>query len=393
MILHTKPVNRIKKQMSLEIFHADKIVSIWLKQVLSIIFLISTFFALIQGFFKESFIFFACCLLWIITIKLDAKNFKKIYIWTFCNYLIQSFLLIHLYFHAENLKEFTVFWLVVLVISSLFILDFIWGLVFVLSYTSLIVLTALFEINFVDSFETYHSPAMQTRMPFVFICFMMLSCFLAYDIRHFIQKKENYRLVLKDTIISEEMKMQEMNINVVLALVEALAKKLPRNKTHCENVGKLNKSIALQLGLDREEATNMYYAGLLHDIGKIGYPDAFWDHKSDLSPEEYESFKNHTVQGGIILKDLQLMSGLADASMHHHEHMDGSGYPGGLVGEEIPLVARITAVSNKIDNKIHAGLDVESIVAYLEEHQGIYYDPEIVEVASNVLRYSNIFKL
>ena len=107
----------------------------------------------------------------------------------------------------------------------------------------------------------------------------------------------------------------------------------------------------------------------------------------------YENFKNHTVQGGIILKDLQMMNGLADASMYHHERMDGKGYPAGLAGEEIPLVARITSVSNKIDNKIHEGLNVDEIVAYLEINSGSKFDPEVVEVATNVLRYSNVFKI
>ena len=395
MIFNSNPVSKTKNKMSLEIFHADKIVSIWLKQVLFIIFIISTIFMLFQGFFVESAIFLFCTFLWFVTIKFDAKNSKITYTWTICNYIIQTCFLFYLYFHAINLKEFTVLWLLILVISSLYILGFIWGLLFVILYTILIVSTMLVNINIVSDFDKFYSAGMQTRLPFIFIAFILLSCFLSYDIRHFIQNKENYRLVLKDTIISEEMKMHEMNINVVLALVEALSKKLPRNKLHSENVGKLNKSIALQLGLNAEEATNMYYAGLLHDIGKIAYPDSFWDHttQNTLNPEDYENYKNHTVQGEIILKDLQMMNGLADASMYHHERMDGKGYPVGLAGEEIPLVARITSVSNKIDNKIHEGLNVEEIVAYLEINAGSKFDAEVVEVATNVLRYSNVFKM
>ena len=173
MIFNSKTKKKNKNKMSLEIFHADKIVSIWLKQVLIIIFIISSIFTLFQGFYVESAIFILCTLLWLVTIKFDAQNSKITYTWTICNYIIQTCFLFYLYFHAINLKEFTVLWLLILVISSLYILDFIWGFIFAILYTLLIVSTMLFNINIVSDFDRFYSSGMQTRLPFIFIAFIL----------------------------------------------------------------------------------------------------------------------------------------------------------------------------------------------------------------------------
>ena len=124
---------------------------------------------------------------------------------------------------------------------------------------------------------------------------------------------------------------------------------------------------------------------LLHDIGKIGIPDAILNKPSRLTDEEFEIMKTHTVMGANILKDVTLVKNVAEGAKYHHERYDGKGYPAGLAGEEIPLVARIICVCDAFDamssTRIYrAQLEDDKIIEQLESNKGKQFDPEIVDV-------------
>src|SRR5207247_9756510 len=107
--------------------------------------------------------------------------------------------------------------------------------------------------------------------------------------------------------------------------------------------------LARRLGLERDARSDIYLSGLLHDVGKIGIRDSVLRKVDKLTPEEYEHIKQHVTIGYTILADLKPIQNLLPGVLYHHERWDGKGYPDGLAGEAIPLLARILAVADAYD--------------------------------------------
>lgn len=118
---------------------------------------------------------------------------------------------------------------------------------------------------------------------------------------------------------------------------------------HSERVAGYAMSIGQRYGLSPEEVEDLYYAGLLHDIGKIGVPDNILNKPARLTDEEYEVVKRHPRVGGGILQDFTTIDHIAESAKYHHERYDGNGYGEGLKGENIPLFARIICVADAFD--------------------------------------------
>lgn len=132
------------------------------------------------------------------------------------------------------------------------------------------------------------------------------------------------------------------------------------------------------------------YAAHLHDIGKIGIPDMLLNKPARLTPEEYSVIKEHTVIGAEILKNISLIPHVAEVARSHHEHYDGTGYPDGLAGENIPLSARIVAIADCYDamnsKRIYRNaLPPEKIFKEIENNRGIQFDPELTDIFLNLL--------
>ena len=141
--------------------------------------------------------------------------------------------------------------------------------------------------------------------------------------------------------------------------------------------------VAVELGLDAVHQRNVEVACLLHDLGKIGIPDAVLRKERALTDDEREQMRRHPEFGWAILR---LFPGFELAglfALHHHEHFDGSGYPGGLEGDDIPLGARIVAVVDAFDAMVsdrcyRKGLPLDEAIARLEAGAGTQFDPRIV---------------
>ncbi len=128
----------------------------------------------------------------------------------------------------------------------------------------------------------------------------------------------------------------------------------------------------------------MYLSGLLHDIGKIGIDDNVLRKPDRLTPEEFEHIKTHTVIGHRILRDLKQLDQVLPVVLHHHEQWDGNGYPAGLAGEEIPLLARIVAVADSFDamasdRPYRKGMSLEKLNSILISGAGQQWDARVVE--------------
>ena len=154
---------------------------------------------------------------------------------------------------------------------------------------------------------------------------------------------------------------------------------------HSIRVGFYTKKIAERMDFDEDELDNIYYIALLHDVGKINISDAILNKPGKLDDEERDIIKTHTTNGAQILKDFSSVPNIVEGARYHHERYDGKGYPEGLSGEQIPLVARIIGVADAFDAMnsdrcYRKAYPMEKIVNELKEGAGKQFDPEVVKV-------------
>ncbi len=169
------------------------------------------------------------------------------------------------------------------------------------------------------------------------------------------------------------------------ALVNAIDAKDTYTQGHSARVAKYARRIAEESGRDREECEEIYYAGLLHDVGKIGIPDEIINKTGKLTPEEYDIIKQHSIIGYQILSQISEYPFLCDGARYHHEHYDGNGYPDGLKGHEIPELARILSVADAYDamtsrRSYRDPLPQEEVRDELIRCAGTQFDPRYAKI-------------
>jgi len=179
-------------------------------------------------------------------------------------------------------------------------------------------------------------------------------------------------------------------VKVVRAMVSAVDAKDPYTCGHSERVALVGRLLGQRLRLGEEECERLYLAGLLHDLGKLGVPDAVLSKPGPLTNEEFNEIRPHPERGWAILHDLQQLEFLIPGILHHHERYDGGGYPDGLAGEEIPLPARILAVADSYDamasdRPYRKGMPQEKVAAILHAGAGKQWDPRVVEAFLNAM--------
>jgi ribonuclease P protein subunit RPR2 len=177
----------------------------------------------------------------------------------------------------------------------------------------------------------------------------------------------------------------------LLGLANALEAKDPCTRGHSERVGAWGGRIATALGLSAEETDTITQAGLLHDIGKIGVPEAVLRKRGPLDADEWALMRNHPIVGAQIVAPFEFFAGGALVIRHHHERWDGSGYPDGLVGSAIPIGARVVAVADVFDaltsdRPYRCALPRDTVLAYLAEEAGRSLDAEVVAVMLGLVR-------
>ncbi|MHB1538412.1 MAG: bifunctional diguanylate cyclase/phosphohydrolase [Solirubrobacteraceae bacterium] len=181
----------------------------------------------------------------------------------------------------------------------------------------------------------------------------------------------------------------ERFLAVVLDLAEAVDVRFSGSARHSETVGRYAELTACELGLSEREIGRVRLAGLLHDIGKVGVPDAILQKRGALTEEEFEAIRRHPGLGAQIL-DQSSLADIRDWVGAHHERPDGRGYPRGLRGEAIPLQARILAVADAYeamtsDRAYRAAMDPAAARAELQRHAGTQFDERVVDALADVL--------
>jgi HD-GYP domain-containing protein (c-di-GMP phosphodiesterase class II) len=176
----------------------------------------------------------------------------------------------------------------------------------------------------------------------------------------------------------------ELLAGVVRALTSAIDAKDPYTCGHSDRVARVSVRLGQDLGLDNEALKTLYLSGLLHDIGKIGIDENILRKPGRLTPAEYEHIKTHPEIGYNILIDLKRLAPVLPGVRHHHEAWDGTGYPVGLSGENIPFIARIMAVADAFDamgsdRPYRKGMADQKLDAILREGAGTQWDPQVIE--------------
>lgn len=169
-------------------------------------------------------------------------------------------------------------------------------------------------------------------------------------------------------------------------------------KGHSVRVAGYSREIARRLGMSEEEQERVYYIALLHDIGKIGIPDAILNKPEELEEAEYKIMRRHTSIGGDILKDFTALPDIDQGAVSHHERFDGKGYPAGLKGSEIPLVARIICAADTYDamstkRAYRSPRSREYILSEFKKYSGRQFDPQIAQIIIAIVKEGFTFEM
>ena len=192
---------------------------------------------------------------------------------------------------------------------------------------------------------------------------------------------ENYRLNLD---------VERTYLETIMALALAVEAKDPYSAGHSKRVGFYATQIGEQMNLDPEMLRVLNDAGVLHDIGKIGIKDEILLKPKPLTPDEQKIMQQHPLIGEAIVKPVRSLAKVVALVRYHHERFDGSGYPSGLKGDQIPLGARILAVADTYDSLItdrpyRKRLSVEEALVELKRNAGFQHDPAVIEAFLRVV--------
>ena len=190
-------------------------------------------------------------------------------------------------------------------------------------------------------------------------------------------------------------KQIEMGNETILSIARTVDAKDSNTSQHSFRVSEYSVAIARRLNFSEEKCENLRKMALLHDIGKIGIPDAILNKPAKLTDEEYEIMKSHVIRGGEILKDFTMIENVQVGALYHHEKYDGTGYCHGLKGEEIPLEARIIGIADAFDamtaNRVYRKqLDINFVISELKRCSGTQFDPKLVEIMLSLIEDGTI---
>lgn len=216
-----------------------------------------------------------------------------------------------------------------------------------------------------------------------------------YELREAKRRYENHleELVAQRTAELDQtlVSLEDAYRSTLKALTAALETRDAETHGHSERVVTFSLRLGRELGLSKEQLKSLEFGSLLHDIGKIGVPDAILRKPAKLNEEEWMRMREHPLHGQQILRDIEFLRGAARVVAQHHEKWDGSGYPLGLRGEEIDLNARIFAVADAFDAMIsdrvyRRGRTYEAAAEELNKWAGSQFDPRVVEAFHHIPR-------
>lgn len=237
-------------------------------------------------------------------------------------------------------------------------------------YLSLVILaTRFFRLS--KGLIDFHG----TSLPAIFITLVaFVSVILIYQRNEKIQKIQE----------KSRNELEEFSKSIIGAFANCIDGKDSYTNGHSQRVAKYTKLLAQKLGESPETIVQYYNIALLHDIGKIGIPEAILTKSGKLTDEEFKIMKSHAQKGYEILKNVKIHENISSGAHYHHERFDGKGYPDGLSGYSIPWVARIISVADAFDamsstRSYRDKLPMDYIIGEIQKGSGTQFDPSVVE--------------
>ena len=205
--------------------------------------------------------------------------------------------------------------------------------------------------------------------------------------------------------INEELKdanekLEKAYMESIETLRFTVEAKDPYTRGHSDRVSEYSVLIGKQLNLSDEDLKTLQIGGLFHDVGKIGVPDSILLKTERLTDDEYSEIKNHPAIGAHILSNATIFKNIIPIVKHHHEKYDGTGYPGKLKGEDIPLFARIAAIADTFDamtskRTYRDSLGLDIVKSEIERCKGTQFDPHLADIFLDILNnnYNDIVEI
>ncbi|MBO5260000.1 MAG: diguanylate cyclase [Agathobacter sp.] len=222
--------------------------------------------------------------------------------------------------------------------------------------------------------------------PYCYVCFV-------YDLSEeaaMLKQVNQMKSGLEKELRKKTKQVEQLTLQSITTIANSIDEKDSYTKGHSIRVAEYSAKIASKLGWSDSDIQNLRYMALLHDIGRIAISDALLNKPGKLSQVEYDQVKTHTLIGGDILKDITVVKDLDAGALFHHERYDGTGYPKGLKGEEIPFAARIISIADAYDamnsHRIYrSALSPEEIRKELVEGRGTQFDPDLLDIFLELL--------
>ncbi len=199
-------------------------------------------------------------------------------------------------------------------------------------------------------------------------------------------------------VIEQEKRISRINMQVVQTLAGAIDEKDTYTNGHSERVASYAREIARRSGYSEERQQSIYLIGLLHDVGKIGIPDTIINKPERLDNKEYAIIQSHPVRGDKILHNIPEFPELAIGARWHHERYDGTGYPDGISGKDIPEEARIISVADAYDamssmRSYRGILPQETIRREIERGKGTQFDPVFADIMLQMIAEDTEYRM
>ena len=224
----------------------------------------------------------------------------------------------------------------------------------------------------------------------------LLSAIVDWIIKWFKLGKEKDRLSLE--VDDKNLRMERLSYQAMETLAHTIDAKDNYTSGHSTRVAKYAREIAKRMGMDEKTQDSIYFMGLLHDIGKIGIRDEIINKPGRLTEEEFSSIRRHSTIGYDILREMSEISNIEKGARWHHERYDGTGYPDGLKGEEIPEYARIICVADAYDamtskRSYRDFMPQGKVRDEIEKGRGTQFDPRIADVILSIIDEDTEYRL
>lgn len=291
-------------------------------------------------------------------------------------------------------EGFAILWTTLVPIALMYFIDARFGIYISLYFELLFIVCFLTPVK---QYITGYSPLFMSRYPLLYFCIVLIDsiAMIQYHNNTLAQYDYDDRLneeVEKQTRKAHEKSEQvaEMSLQMMETLANAIDAKDTYTKDHSYRVSRYSACLARALGWSERRVSQLRYDALVHDIGKIGIPDAVLKKQGKLTDEEFEIIKSHTLYGYQIFENATNFPTAKAVARHHHERYDGHGYPDGKKGTDIPENARIVGIADAFDamssDRVYRkALPMEKIREELVKGAGTQFDPDYVQVFIKLL--------